>query len=74
MHATSTLPDTWPAGSPLLEPVRDDVWALAQPMSQAYLRYSFAYLLRDTDGWLHVIDPGSEWRIPANDATPPMSG
>lgn len=43
---------------PPLEQVRDDVWALAQPMPGGHLAYSFTYLLRGTDGGVHVIDPG----------------
>lgn len=47
-------------GLPPLEQVRDDVWALAQPMPGGHLAYSFTYLLRGTDGGVHVIDPGSD--------------
>ncbi|WP_104181296.1 MBL fold metallo-hydrolase [Arthrobacter sp. B0490] len=43
---------------PPLDRVRDDVWALAQPMPGGHLAYSFTYLLRDADGGVHVIDPG----------------
>ena len=45
-------------GLPPLEQVRDDVWALAQPMPGGHLAYSYAYLLRASDGAAHVIDPG----------------
>jgi len=41
-----------------LDQVRDDVWALTMPMPGAHMPYSFAYLLRDSAGGLHVIDPG----------------
>lgn len=43
---------------PPLEQVRDDVWALAQPMPGDHLAYSFTYLLRDSDGGVLVVDPG----------------
>lgn len=43
----------------LLEQVRDDVWALTVPLPfGAQPASSFAYLLRDADGMLHVVDPG----------------
>lgn len=45
---------------PQIEQVREDVWALAQPMTRSYIPYSFTYLLRDTQGGFHVIDPGSD--------------
>ena len=45
-------------GLPPLEQVRDDVWALAQPMPGGHLAYSYAYLLRASDGTAHVVDPG----------------
>jgi glyoxylase-like metal-dependent hydrolase (beta-lactamase superfamily II) len=64
MHPTS--PDqfeAWTSGRvPTLEQVRDDVWALGQPMPHGHLPYSLLYLLRDRDGALHVIDPG--WNSP----------
>jgi glyoxylase-like metal-dependent hydrolase (beta-lactamase superfamily II) len=43
---------------PPLDEVRDDVWALAQPMPGGHLAYSFTYLLRSRDGGVHVVDPG----------------
>lgn len=43
---------------PPLDRVRDDVWALAQPMPGGHLAYSLTYLLRGADGGVHVIDPG----------------
>lgn len=45
-------------GIPPVERVRDDVWALAQPMPGDHLPCSFLYLLRDADGEFHVVDPG----------------
>jgi glyoxylase-like metal-dependent hydrolase (beta-lactamase superfamily II) len=45
---------------PTLEQVREDIWALAQPMPGGRLAYSLAYLLRGTDGRVHVIDPGTD--------------
>ncbi|MHC5795020.1 MBL fold metallo-hydrolase [Lacisediminihabitans sp. FW035] len=49
---------------PQSEPVRDDVWALAQRMPGGYLPYSLLYLLRDSERGFHVIDPG--WDSPDN--------
>ncbi|OUM41758.1 MBL fold metallo-hydrolase [Arthrobacter sedimenti] len=49
---------------PPLDQVRDDVWALAQPMPGGHLAYSFTYLLQGADGGVHVIDPG--WDSDAN--------
>ncbi|KQO03397.1 hypothetical protein ASF21_03650 [Arthrobacter sp. Leaf234] len=43
---------------PQLDRVRDDVWALAQPMPGGHLAYSFTYLLTAGDGGIHVVDPG----------------
>ncbi|MCE7483414.1 MBL fold metallo-hydrolase [Microbacterium profundi] len=62
MRTTSTTQyNSSESGSlPPLEQVREDVWALAQPMARSYLPYSFTYLLRDTQGGFHVIDPGSD--------------
>lgn len=62
MRATSrTQSEASDAGRvPPLEQVRDDIWALAQPMPGEQLPYSFLYLLRDTDDGVHVIDPGSD--------------
>lgn len=45
---------------PPLERVRDDVWALAQPMPGEHLPFSYLYLLRDSGGGLHVVDPGTD--------------
>ena len=66
MHSTSTQQmDAVERGElPPLDRVRDDVWALAQPMPGGHLAYSFTYLLRDADGGVHVIDPG--WDSDAN--------
>lgn len=43
---------------PPLESVRDDVWSLPLPMPGGHIPYSLQYLLRDSDGAMHVIDPG----------------
>lgn len=51
-------------GLPPLDRVRQDVWALAQPMPGGHLAYSFSYLLLDADGCVHVVDPG--WDSDAN--------
>ncbi|MHA7284094.1 MBL fold metallo-hydrolase [Arthrobacter sp. TMS2-4] len=66
MHSTSTQQaDAIARGElPALEQVRDDVWSLAQPMPGGHLAYSLTYLLRGTDGGIHVIDPG--WDSDAN--------
>ncbi len=66
MHPTSTRQtDAIGRGElPPLDRVRDDVWALAQPMPGGHLAYSFTYLLRGADGGIHVIDPG--WDSDAN--------
>lgn len=47
-------------GVPGLERVRDDVWALGQPMPGEHLPASLLYLLRDSSGGFHVIDPGTD--------------
>ena len=49
---------------PPLDQVRDDVWALAQPMPGGHLAYSFTYLMQGSDGGVHVVDPG--WDSDAN--------
>jgi glyoxylase-like metal-dependent hydrolase (beta-lactamase superfamily II) len=69
MHPTSPAQfEASQAGAiPEPERVRDDVWALAQRMPGGYLPYSLLYLLRDSDGAFHVIDPG--WNSPENWAT-----
>jgi glyoxylase-like metal-dependent hydrolase (beta-lactamase superfamily II) len=41
-----------------LEQVRDDVWSLPLAMPGDHIPYSLCYLLRDSDGRIHVIDPG----------------
>ncbi|PPB48808.1 hypothetical protein C4K88_13960 [Arthrobacter pityocampae] len=66
MHNTSTQHTRAldPGGLPPLEQVRDDVWSLAQPMPGGHLAYSLTYLLRGTDGGVHVVDPG--WDSDAN--------
>jgi len=60
MHATSAAQfDASVTGTaPDLEQVRDDVWALGMPMPGGHIPYSLLYLLRDSAGDLHVIDPG----------------
>ncbi|ROQ37262.1 glyoxylase-like metal-dependent hydrolase (beta-lactamase superfamily II) [Frondihabitans sp. PhB188] len=46
-------------GAPELEAVRDDVWALGQPMPGERLPASLLYIVRDAQRGLHVIDPGT---------------
>ena len=62
MHPTSPAQfEASQAGTiPAPERVRDDVWALTQRMPGGYLPYSLMYLLRDSDGAFHSIDPGWE--------------
>jgi glyoxylase-like metal-dependent hydrolase (beta-lactamase superfamily II) len=45
---------------PQPERIRDNVWALATPMPGGVMgmRYTLTYLLRSTDGHVHVVDPG----------------
>lgn len=60
MHETSyaqyeatvkgTIPD--------LERVADGIWALPVAMPHGSVQYSLCYLVRDTAGGVHVIDPG----------------
>lgn len=50
--ATGTVPG--------LEQVREDVWALGMPMPVGHIAYSLLYLLRDVEGGIHVVDPGSD--------------
>lgn len=45
---------------PGLEQIRDDVWALGQPMPGEHLPASLLYLLRDSTGGFHVVDPGTD--------------
>jgi glyoxylase-like metal-dependent hydrolase (beta-lactamase superfamily II) len=45
---------------PELEAVRDDVWALGLAMDGDHIPFSLLYLLRDSDGGLHVVDPGTD--------------
>lgn len=47
-------------GVPALEYVREDVWALGTAMPGRHIPYSLTYLLRSTDGRLHIVDPGWE--------------
>jgi glyoxylase-like metal-dependent hydrolase (beta-lactamase superfamily II) len=64
MHPTSPAQfEASQAGTiPAPERVREDLWALAQRMPGGYLPYSLMYLLRDSDGAFHVIDPGWDSR------------
>jgi glyoxylase-like metal-dependent hydrolase (beta-lactamase superfamily II) len=66
MHPTSPAQfEASQAGTiPAPERVREDLWALGQRMPGGYLPYSLMYLLRDSDGAFHVIDPG--WDSPEN--------
>lgn len=65
MDSTGTQQmETLDHGLPPLDRVREDVWALAQPMPGGHLAYSFTYLLLDTDRGVHVVDPG--WDSDAN--------
>ena len=43
---------------PRFEQVRENVWALPMPMPGGHISFSLLYLVRDTVGALHVIDPG----------------
>lgn len=43
---------------PPLERVRDDVWALGVAMPGGHIPYSLSYLLRDSAGGVHLVDPG----------------
>lgn len=43
---------------PPFEQVRDDVWALGVAMPGGHIPFSLCYLLRDSAGGIHVIDPG----------------
>jgi glyoxylase-like metal-dependent hydrolase (beta-lactamase superfamily II) len=60
MHATSPsqFEATRAGTTPGLEQVRDDVWALPLPIPGGYMSYSLQYLLRDTAGGIHIVDPG----------------
>ena len=40
--------------------VRDDVWMIPLPVLHAQPKHSLAYVVRDADGGLHVIDPGED--------------
>jgi len=53
-HAAST------GTVPGLEQVREDIWALGMPMPVGHIAYSLLYLLRDVEGGIHVVDPGSD--------------
>lgn len=43
---------------PPLEQVRQDVWALALAMPTGHIPYSLCYLLLDSAGGVHLVDPG----------------
>ncbi|RKR75641.1 MBL fold metallo-hydrolase [Frondihabitans australicus] len=47
-------------GVPPLEAVRDDVWALGLAMPGEHIPASLLYLLRDAEGGLHLVDPGTD--------------
>lgn len=68
MQPTSTtqFETTVDGGVPGLEQVTDRLWAIGMPMlsGQPGLEYNLAYVLRDDDDFLHVIDPG--WDTPDN--------
>lgn len=46
---------------PPLEEVREDIWALPVGFPDPIIRYTLSYLLRDSEGRFHVIDPGWEF-------------
>jgi glyoxylase-like metal-dependent hydrolase (beta-lactamase superfamily II) len=48
------------AAVPELEAVRDDVWALGLAMEGDRIPFSLLYLLRDSAGGVHVVDPGTD--------------
>lgn len=43
---------------PPFETVRENVWAVPLAMPVGHIPYSLLYLIRDSTGQLHVIDPG----------------
>lgn len=43
---------------PPLERVREGIWALGTAMPGGHIPYSLLYLVRDTDGGIHIVDPG----------------
>jgi glyoxylase-like metal-dependent hydrolase (beta-lactamase superfamily II) len=49
---------------PALEQVRPDIWALGVAMPGGHIPFSLCYLLRDSTGGIHIIDPG--WDSDAN--------
>lgn len=53
--------EAWQHGTvPPLEQIRDDVWALGLAMDGDHLPYSLLYFLRDAEGAIHVVDPGTD--------------
>ena len=45
---------------PPLEQVRRDVWALGAAMPGGRIPFSLCYLLKDSAGGIHIVDPGSD--------------
>jgi glyoxylase-like metal-dependent hydrolase (beta-lactamase superfamily II) len=62
MHVTSRAQhDAWTTSAvPDLERVRENVWALPMLMPHGSAPTSLCYLVRDDDGGVHVIDPGTD--------------
>lgn len=56
----------WTDGTlPAVEEVQEGVWAVPLPMEEGgYVRYTLTYLVSDTEGGVHVIDPG--WGLADN--------
>lgn len=50
---------SWAAGAlPELEEVADGIWAVPVPYGSGRIAFTFAYLVEDRRGGVHVIDPG----------------
>ncbi|WP_166879042.1 MBL fold metallo-hydrolase [Salinibacterium sp. ZJ450] len=47
-------------GLPPLESVRDGVWALGVDLPNEHVPYTLSYLVRDSGGGIHLIDPGMD--------------
>lgn len=43
---------------PMNERVRDDLWAITVPFSNPYILYTLSYVIIDSEGRPHIIDPG----------------
>jgi glyoxylase-like metal-dependent hydrolase (beta-lactamase superfamily II) len=43
---------------PPMEQVRDNLWAVALPIPGGFMSYSILYVLRDSTGGIHLVDPG----------------